>query len=85
MDHYNSGLHRGPTLDPNLAKHPQEGLGLETAEKAALVAFLKSLPIPSFSLPHQLTRPGAVKLLDSRCTPPGPAVNLPNSSPSPGP
>ena len=50
VDHYNSGLHRSPTLDPNLAKHPQEGLGLETAEKAALVAFLKSLTDPQFLL-----------------------------------
>ena len=36
-------LHRSRTLDPNLAKHPESGLGLSGEDKAALVAFLKSL------------------------------------------
>ena len=43
VEHYSSGIHRSPTLDPNLAKHPPEGLQLATSDKAALVAFLKSL------------------------------------------
>jgi cytochrome c peroxidase len=43
VEHYSSGVHRGPTLDPNLAKHPANGLNLATADKAALVAFLKTL------------------------------------------
>ena len=43
IEHYNSGVHRGETLDPNLAKHPEKGLNLSTADKAALVAFLKTL------------------------------------------
>ena len=43
VEHYNSKLHRSPTLDPNLAKHPESGLGLSTEDKAALVAFLKAL------------------------------------------
>jgi cytochrome c peroxidase len=43
IEHYDHGVHRSPTLDPNLAKHPPEGLGLTGAEKAALVAFLKTL------------------------------------------
>lgn len=41
--HYNSGLQRSPTLDPNLAKHPPAGLGLSAEDQAALVAFLKTL------------------------------------------
>lgn len=47
--HYNSGLHRSPTLDPNLAKHPHSGLGLSKKDQAALVAFLKTLTDPQFS------------------------------------
>ena len=43
VEHYNSGVKRSPTLDPNLAKHPPEGLGLTDQEKKDLVAFLKSL------------------------------------------
>lgn len=43
VEHYSSGVHRSPTLDPNLAKHPANGLNLATADKAALVAFLKTL------------------------------------------
>jgi hypothetical protein len=34
---------RAATLDPNLAKHPDAGLGLTSAEQAALVAFLRTL------------------------------------------
>jgi hypothetical protein len=34
---------RGANLDPNLAKHPQEGMQLSPADKKALVAFLRSL------------------------------------------
>ncbi len=44
VDHYNSGLKRSNTLDPNLAKHLRyEGLQLTNEDKAALVAFLKTL------------------------------------------
>ena len=43
IEHYSSGVHRGVTLDPNLAKHPEKGLNLSSADKAALVAFLKTL------------------------------------------
>ena len=43
IEHYDHGVHRSSTLDPNLAKHPPEGLGLTGVEKAALVAFLKTL------------------------------------------
>ena len=47
VEHYNSGVERGPTLDPNLAKHPATGLGLSPADRAALVAFLEALTDPS--------------------------------------
>lgn len=43
VEHYDHGLARSPTLDPNLAKHPNEGLHLTDEEKADLVAFLKTL------------------------------------------
>jgi cytochrome c peroxidase len=43
VEHYNGTLHRSPNLDPNLAKHPVSGLGLNADDKAALVAFLKTL------------------------------------------
>ena len=41
--HYDHGVKRGPTLDPNLAKHPDAGLALTPAEQRALVAFLRTL------------------------------------------
>ena len=41
--HYNAGVTRSPNFDPNLAKHPDTGLGLSDADQAALVAFLKTL------------------------------------------
>ena len=47
IEHYDSGFHLSPTLDPNLAKHP-EGLGLSEADKSALVAFLKTLTDEAF-------------------------------------
>lgn len=43
IEHYDHGVERGPNLDPNLAKHPPAGLGLSAEDKAALVAFLKTL------------------------------------------
>ena len=41
--HYSTGVHRSPTLDPNLAKHPDGALHLSTEDQRALVAFLKTL------------------------------------------
>ena len=41
--HYSTGIHRSPTLDPNLAKHPDGGLQLSAEDQRALVAFLKTL------------------------------------------
>lgn len=43
IEHYDRGVKRGGTLDPNLAKHPEAGLQLTSQEKADLVAFLKTL------------------------------------------
>jgi cytochrome c peroxidase len=43
IEHYNTGVHRSDTLDPNIAKHPDEGLRLSASDKRALVAFLKTL------------------------------------------
>jgi cytochrome c peroxidase len=41
--HYDHGVRRTPTLDPNLAKHPSVGLELTREEQRALVAFLRTL------------------------------------------
>jgi len=41
--HYCTGVKRSPTLDPNLAKHPDGGVPLSKADQKALVAFLKTL------------------------------------------
>jgi cytochrome c peroxidase len=43
IEHYSTGVKRSPTLDPNLAKHAVGGLQLSAEDKAALVAFLKTL------------------------------------------
>ena len=51
VEHYNSGVQRRPNLDPNLAKHPEAGLGLTEQEKHELVAFLRTLTDPSFFSP----------------------------------
>jgi cytochrome c peroxidase len=48
VEHYNSGVQPSPTLDPNLAKHPQLGLSLTASDKQALVAFLKTLTDEQF-------------------------------------
>jgi len=47
--HYDHGLKRSSTLDPNLAKHLRyEGLQLSEEDKAALVAFLRTLTDEEF-------------------------------------
>jgi cytochrome c peroxidase len=60
VEHYNGKLHRTRTLDPNLAKHPESGLGLSAEDKAALIAFLKTLTDESFvtsqTPPNQLSK-----------------------------
>jgi cytochrome c peroxidase len=48
VDHYSEHIQRSATLDPNLAKHPDGGLHLSSADKQALVAFLKTLTDDQF-------------------------------------
>ena len=43
MAHYDHGVRRTATLDPNLAKHLDAGLGLSAEDQRALVAFLRTL------------------------------------------
>lgn len=57
VEHYNSGVQRSDTLDPNLAKHPNTGLQLTSQEKSDLVAFLKTLTDEAF-----ITEPAKSKL-----------------------
>lgn len=63
MEHYSTGVHRSATLDPNLAKHPAEGIQLTTQDKADLIAFLKTLTDHSITSSDpaltQLTTPEA--------------------------
>ncbi|GDY23879.1 hypothetical protein LBMAG56_52260 [Verrucomicrobiota bacterium] len=41
--HYDHGVARTASLDPNLGKHPDTGLRLSAADQRALVAFLRAL------------------------------------------
>ena len=41
--HYDHGVRRTSTLDPNLAKHPDAGMKLSATDQRALVAFLRTL------------------------------------------
>ncbi len=47
--HYDHGVARADNLDPNLAKHPAEGLRLTDADKSALLAFLRTLADERFT------------------------------------
>jgi cytochrome c peroxidase len=49
IEHYSTGVPRSPTLDPNLAKHPDGGLHLSQTDKQALVAFLRTLTDAQFA------------------------------------
>lgn len=49
IEHYDSGIRRSATLDPNLAKHPETGLDLKAEDKAALLAFLQTLTDHQFT------------------------------------
>ncbi len=48
VEHYSTGVKRSPTLDPNIAKHPDGGIHLSAPDKQALVAFLKTLTDQKF-------------------------------------
>ena len=52
--HYSEGVHRSPNLDPNLAKHPVEGMKLNKDDQNALVSFLKSLTDPTLATEAKL-------------------------------
>ncbi|MEO7598685.1 MAG: hypothetical protein ABIV50_07125 [Opitutus sp.] len=41
--HYDHGVKRASSLDPNLPKHPDSGLGLSAEDQRSLVAFLGTL------------------------------------------
>jgi hypothetical protein len=45
------------TLDPNLAKHPDGGVPLDAADRAALVAFLQTLTEERLALPAATREP----------------------------
>lgn len=49
VDHYSTGVKRSANLDPNLAKHPDEGLELTESDKKALIAFLRTLTDTKFA------------------------------------
>ena len=49
VEHYRTGVQSSHTLAPNLAKHPAGGLHLNSADQAALVAFLKTLSDPQYA------------------------------------
>jgi cytochrome c peroxidase len=48
VEHYSTGVQRSPTLDPNLAKHPDGGVPLSAGDKRALVAFMLTLTDAQF-------------------------------------
>ena len=48
VEHYSSAITSRATLDPNLAKHPADGLQLSAQDKTALVDFLKTLSDPQY-------------------------------------
>ena len=43
LDHYSDHVVRTDTLDPNIAKHPSGGVQLSSADKKAIISFLKTL------------------------------------------
>lgn len=53
VEHYDHGVERSETLDPNLAKHPKEGMKLSAEDKKALVAFMKTLTDPAYQATGQ--------------------------------
>ena len=52
IEHYDHGVKHTDTLDPNLAKHPLTGINLSKEDKAALVAFLRTLTDERFGAPE---------------------------------
>jgi cytochrome c peroxidase len=59
IEHYAAGVKRSATLDPNLAKHPGDGVPLSAADKQALVAFLKTLTEEGLLRPNRSGQGGS--------------------------
>ena len=58
VEHYNSGVKPGPLLDPRLiASAAPVGLGLSALDKAALVAFLRTLDDPVLAADPKFASP----------------------------
>lgn len=75
VEHYSSEVKRAPNLDPNLAKHPMEGLNLSAEDKRALVAFLKTLTDESFGTKAATaTGQGSVSVAVTGTAPPTPGT-----------
>ncbi len=55
--HYDHGVVRNATLDPNLAKHPRAGMELPAADQRALVVFLRTLTDARFEGSRSLRPP----------------------------
>ena len=53
LQHYNTGIVRSDTLDPNLAKHPKSGINLSPKDIAALAAFLRTLTDQKYLQPER--------------------------------
>jgi cytochrome c peroxidase len=58
IEHYNSGGHASPTIDPNM-KFTQGGLQLTAEKKQQLIAFLHTLTDEEFVTDERFTDPGA--------------------------
>lgn len=57
IDHYNSGGHPSPTVDPNM-KFTVGGLQLTAEKKAQLIAYLHTLSDPDFFSDERFSDPG---------------------------
>jgi cytochrome c peroxidase len=61
IEHYSTGVKNHPNLDPRLRGAGRGGLQLPPPEKAALVAFLKTLSDPAFLTDPRFADPFAAK------------------------
>lgn len=57
IEHYNSGGHASPTIDPNM-KYTQGGLSLTPEKKAQLIAYLRTLTDTEFVNDPRFADPG---------------------------
>ena len=68
--HYDHGVQRAAALDPNLAKHPDDGLKLTADERRELVAFLRTLTDPKFEVAPVFDRRDRAPVADWRYSSP---------------